>query len=186
PFGPEEKSEEELFQMLAGAAAVLSEAGAGLIGGHSSLGAEAGLGFTVNGLAAPDAILCVKCGYHRGKGVQMATVRDRATPASKSYDGPGGSPYASPGETDYESDPAGFIPSRENEPSWESGGTLGAYFNTMKSVIIDPKHTFTNIVLRGDWQQPISYAVCTYLVDFLGWLFLFFVLASIGAGGENF
>lgn len=57
PFGPEDKSEEELFQMLAGATKVLAEAGASLIGGHSSLGTELGLGFTVNGLVAPGDIL---------------------------------------------------------------------------------------------------------------------------------
>lgn len=57
PFGPEDKSEEELFQMLAGATQVLAEAGAVLVGGHSSLGQELGLGFTVNGLALPGAIL---------------------------------------------------------------------------------------------------------------------------------
>lgn len=57
PFGPEEKSEEELFQMLAGATQVLAEAGAVLVGGHSSLGQELGLGFTVNGLAVPGEIL---------------------------------------------------------------------------------------------------------------------------------
>lgn len=43
--------EEELFQMMAGAASVLSAAKCTLVGGHSSEGPEAALGFTITGVA---------------------------------------------------------------------------------------------------------------------------------------
>jgi selenide,water dikinase len=49
--------EDDLAQMLAGAESVLAEAGAVLLGGHSSEGAELALGLTVNGTAAPEALL---------------------------------------------------------------------------------------------------------------------------------
>jgi selenide, water dikinase len=43
--------EEELFQMMAGAVAALSAAGCALVGGHSSEGPEAALGFSITGAA---------------------------------------------------------------------------------------------------------------------------------------
>ena len=57
PHGPEEKVEEELFQILRGGLDVLEGAGAVLAGGHSAEGAELALGFTVNGTVDPGRIL---------------------------------------------------------------------------------------------------------------------------------
>jgi selenide,water dikinase len=57
PYGPEEKVEEELYQLLRGGLDVLEEAGATLVGGHTGEGAELALGFTINGAVAPGAIL---------------------------------------------------------------------------------------------------------------------------------
>ena len=51
PFGPDDKVEDTLRQLLTGAGEVLREAGAELVGGHSGEGAELALGFAVNGLA---------------------------------------------------------------------------------------------------------------------------------------
>lgn len=50
PAAAEKLMEEDLFQMLSGARAVLDRAGCALIGGHSGEGPEAALGFSVNGL----------------------------------------------------------------------------------------------------------------------------------------
>lgn len=50
PFGIEAKVEDTLTQMMAGAMEVLRDAGAALVGGHTSEGAELSLGFAVNGL----------------------------------------------------------------------------------------------------------------------------------------
>ena len=57
PYGIEAKVEETLFQMMSGAMKVLAEAGVSLVGGHTSEGAELGLGFSINGLADRDRIM---------------------------------------------------------------------------------------------------------------------------------
>ncbi len=53
PYGLEDKVEDILAQMLLGAEEALHEAGAALVGGHTSEGAELSLGFAINGLADP-------------------------------------------------------------------------------------------------------------------------------------
>ncbi|PHS79515.1 MAG: selenide, water dikinase SelD [Rhodospirillaceae bacterium] len=57
PYGLEAKVEATLREMMSGAMEVLNDAGATLVGGHTSEGPELALGFSVNGLADPDAIL---------------------------------------------------------------------------------------------------------------------------------
>ena len=57
PYGPEQKVEDTLTDLMAGAVEVLHAAGAALAGGHTSEAAELGLGFTVNGLADRDRLL---------------------------------------------------------------------------------------------------------------------------------
>jgi len=57
PFGPEDKTEQMLTHLLTGAVAVLDKAGAALVGGHTSEGAELALGFAVNGVVDPARVL---------------------------------------------------------------------------------------------------------------------------------
>ncbi len=57
PYGIEAKVEAELSDLMAGANAVLREAGCALVGGHTSEGAELSLGFAINGLVERDAVL---------------------------------------------------------------------------------------------------------------------------------
>ncbi|MGE3538514.1 MAG: selenide, water dikinase SelD [Candidatus Tectimicrobiota bacterium] len=57
PYGIEVKVEDTLAQMLLGAEEVLQEAGAVLVGGHSSEGAELSLGFAINGVVDPQQAL---------------------------------------------------------------------------------------------------------------------------------
>jgi selenide,water dikinase len=57
PYGVEAKVEDLLGQLLMGAEEVLQEAGAALVGGHSSEGAELALGFAINGLVDPQQVL---------------------------------------------------------------------------------------------------------------------------------
>ena len=57
PYGAEAKVEADLSALMAGANAVLHEAGCALVGGHTSEGAELALGFTINGLVGRDAFL---------------------------------------------------------------------------------------------------------------------------------
>ncbi|MBU2532773.1 MAG: selenide, water dikinase SelD, partial [Alphaproteobacteria bacterium] len=56
PFAAAAKREADLVQMLAGASGVLSRAGAPIVGGHTGEGAEAMLGFSINGLAKADEL----------------------------------------------------------------------------------------------------------------------------------
>lgn len=57
PHGPESKVEDTLTHVMAGAALALREAGAKLVGGHTSEGAELGLGFAVHGRVNPGRVL---------------------------------------------------------------------------------------------------------------------------------
>jgi selenide,water dikinase len=57
PHGPADKTEEALFQLLAGARACLDGENVTLVGGHTAEGAEIALGFSVSGEVAPDRIL---------------------------------------------------------------------------------------------------------------------------------
>ena len=57
PFGLDSKVEDTLVQLLTGAVGVLNDAGAALVGGHTSEGAELSLGLSLTGLADPDAVL---------------------------------------------------------------------------------------------------------------------------------
>ena len=57
PFGIEEKVEHTLTQMMAGALEVLNDAGAALVGGHTSEGTELSLGFSVNGLIDREKVM---------------------------------------------------------------------------------------------------------------------------------
>ncbi|WP_242065567.1 selenide, water dikinase SelD [Trichocoleus sp. FACHB-262] len=66
PYALEAKVEETLYQLLAGALKVLHQAGAALIGGHTTEGAELAFGLTCNGLAERDRLLR-KTGMHPGQ-----------------------------------------------------------------------------------------------------------------------
>ena len=57
PFGLEEKVEDTLSKMMAGAMEVLEDAGAALVGGHTSEGSELSLGFAINGLIDRDQVM---------------------------------------------------------------------------------------------------------------------------------
>lgn len=57
PAASDEKTEEILVELLLGAQEILSDAGAVLVGGHTTEGDELALGFAVTGLASPDQIL---------------------------------------------------------------------------------------------------------------------------------
>ena len=84
PFASSRKTEEELYQLMAGASAALADAGCKLIGGHTSEGAELAMGFRVTGnvpkhtvwhkggMRAGDEIILVKA---LGTGVIMAAAQ---------------------------------------------------------------------------------------------------------------
>ena len=57
PFGVEEKVEDTLTQMMAGALEILNDANCALVGGHTSEGPELSLGFAVNGLIDREQIM---------------------------------------------------------------------------------------------------------------------------------
>jgi len=61
PYGPEDKMEDSLVQMLSGALVMLNSANCALVGGHTSEGgsdsSNSGLGFSVTGVVHPDRSL---------------------------------------------------------------------------------------------------------------------------------
>ncbi len=57
PPAAADKSEELLFQLMAGAAFEFTKAGASIVGGHTAEAQDLALGFTVNGLAEPNTLL---------------------------------------------------------------------------------------------------------------------------------
>jgi selenide,water dikinase len=57
PFAAAPKVQADLYQLLAGGAAALAEAGCALVGGHTCEGAEMSLGFSVYGTARPEELL---------------------------------------------------------------------------------------------------------------------------------
>jgi selenide,water dikinase len=57
PFGLDRKVEDTLVQLLSGAVQVLNDAGAALVGGHTSEGVELSLGLSLTGLVDRDAVL---------------------------------------------------------------------------------------------------------------------------------
>jgi selenide,water dikinase len=57
PYGPEQRVEDTVVQMLAGMMSVMKREGCSLVGGHTSEGTEAALGLSVNGVVHPDRVL---------------------------------------------------------------------------------------------------------------------------------
>ena len=57
PFAKESKVEQQLLHVMEGATKVFNQCGMTLVGGHTAEGAELSLGFVVNGLAEPGALL---------------------------------------------------------------------------------------------------------------------------------
>lgn len=57
PYAADAQVEETLYQLLSGAVKVLQQAGAPLIGGHTTEGSELAFGLTCNGLAMRDRLL---------------------------------------------------------------------------------------------------------------------------------
>jgi len=57
PFGPEQKLQQDLLQIMQGALQTLGVAGVTLAGGHTAQGAELMLGFTINGFAVTGDLL---------------------------------------------------------------------------------------------------------------------------------
>ncbi|WP_416674017.1 selenide, water dikinase SelD [Egbenema bharatensis] len=56
PYSTESRQAETLYQLMSGAMSVLAQAGAELIGGHTTAGAELAFGLSCNGLAEPDRL----------------------------------------------------------------------------------------------------------------------------------
>jgi len=70
PYAREAIVEDQLFQVMSGALAVLNPAGIALIGGHSSEGAELSFGLAVNGTGEPQKLL-KKGGMQSGQSIVL-------------------------------------------------------------------------------------------------------------------
>ena len=77
--------EDDLYQLLAGALSVLSEAGCALVGGHSCEGAELALGLSVTGSAPRSAIL-TKAGLQAGQALVLTKPVGAGAPHASGVD----------------------------------------------------------------------------------------------------
>ena len=71
PFASPIKTEEELYQLMAGASAALDDAGCKLVGGHTSEGAELAMGLSVTG-HVPKRTVWRKSGMNAGDDIILA------------------------------------------------------------------------------------------------------------------
>lgn len=78
PFASESKQEERLYQLLSGATQALHQAGAPLIGGHTTEGAELAFGLTCNGVAHFDQ-LWRKSGMKPGQAIVLTKALGTGT-----------------------------------------------------------------------------------------------------------
>ncbi|MBF2001603.1 MAG: selenide, water dikinase SelD [Synechococcales cyanobacterium M58_A2018_015] len=78
PYAAAPQLSETLYQLLSGAVQVLHQAGAVLVGGHTTEGRELALGLTCNGLAAPDQ-LWRKAGMQPGQALILTKALGTGT-----------------------------------------------------------------------------------------------------------
>jgi hypothetical protein len=109
---------------------------------------------------APEAVICVHCGYDRRTGKKLETTTTKSVPVKQL----GAPPTKGKGKRRGYSSSGSDRGSAAAIPWEESGGSFGAILPTVLRVLLSPAETFREMIPNGGLSEPIMFASAVNLV----------------------